>query len=293
MKTKLISLFLCFAMFGTVCAQQQTDTLIIFFDINKSIVDNQNAEPLSKLLNEENVISINIHGFTDFLGSVSHNRQLSNKRSSNVYNYLVNKGINSSSIHLCRGEGVYPNSAEKNRQDLSDRGIKAHRIVQVVYTAELQDIVIIEEESDENFQEIEIIEEIPVISGLTEENLVVSNQIVLENILFFNASYTFRPESYPALRELLEFMRNHRTLKIEIHGHICCQPDDTQESYVEGAPISLFRAKAVYDFLIQNGISPNRISYKGFGATRKRFPLEQNEFEMYMNRRVEILILEI
>jgi outer membrane protein OmpA-like peptidoglycan-associated protein len=121
---------------------------------------------------------------------------------------------------------------------------------------------------------------------------VVDNNISLENILFYATTDTFRPESYPALEVLLETMRKYPTLKIEIQGHICCRNNLIEDYNAAGQPVSASRAKAVYNYLIEGGIDPARMTHTSFGSTRKRFPLEQNEYEMTMNRRVEIVILE-
>ena len=265
----IVMLAIGVACLSSVSAQQQTDTLIIFFAINEASVDNQSAEQLNMMvIGNTDIVSISVLGYTDFLGSVAYNYKLSEKRSDNVRNYLINKGVDKNII-FSKGNGVHPNSVEKNRQDPSDKGIKAHRIVQVVYTTKKE---LSEENHDTN--------------KLSEENLVPNNIIVLENILFYPREWRFRPDSYQDLMSLLEIMQKHPTLKIEIQGHICCYGDDSD-------PISLNRAKAVFDYLVERGIDPNRMRYKGFGATRKRYPLEQNEYEENMNRRVEIFILEI
>ena len=287
MKKIVLTYGLYIILISILNAQQQTDTVRIFFAIDQSVVDDNNASALNALIDNKSVSSISIYGYADFLGAAEYNQQLSAKRSAGAHNYLMNKGICSEKFAIIKGEGIHPNSLEANRRDIEDKGIQAHRMVQIVYTYSLPNVM----PAEPDFEVI-IPSQEPT-KTLSEENLAVNNHIVLENILFFNASDEFLPESYPALQELLMFMRNHRTLKIEIHGHICCQSDELDELYIDDIPMSLYRAKAVYDYLIRNGVSPNRISYKGFGATKKRFPLEQNEYEKYMNRRVEILILEI
>jgi flagellar motor protein MotB len=45
-------------------------------------------------------------------------------------------------------------------------------------------------------------------------------------------------------------------------------------------------------YLISKGIEEKRMAFKGFAATKKRYPKERTEEEMAKNRRVEILILE-
>ena len=52
------------------------------------------------------------------------------------------------------------------------------------------------------------------------------------------------------------------------------------------------RAKAVYDFLINFNISPEALTYQGFGESR---PIEANtdEKSRSMNRRIEFSIVEM
>jgi uncharacterized protein YpiB (UPF0302 family) len=141
MKRKIILTYmLCFALSGLAQAQSQTDTLNIFFDIGKWSIDGNNAKLLDKLAADQNVVSIRIYGYTDFLGDASYNQQLSKKRCTSVSNYLISRGINKKNIIFSKGEGIHPNSMEENRQDLSDKGIQTHRMVQVVYTTNPQAI---------------------------------------------------------------------------------------------------------------------------------------------------------
>jgi outer membrane protein OmpA-like peptidoglycan-associated protein len=267
----VLTSMLCITLSGIVQAHYQTDTLNIFFDIGKSAIDENNAKLLNKIIFDKNATSISIYGYTDFLGSVAYNQQLSRKRSSSVRNYLISKGINEKNIIISKGEGVHSNSTEENRQDPSDRGIQAHRMVLIVYNTKSQTISTKEK--------------------LSEKNLVVNSNIVLENIIFQGGSDKFLPESYTDLGILLETMQKHHTLKIEIQGHICCDYDGL-DGPLKGRPLSLCRAEAVYNYLVDKGIDYNRMIPKGYGGTHKIYPLERDDYERKMNRRVEILILE-
>ncbi|WP_299518027.1 OmpA family protein, partial [uncultured Flavobacterium sp.] len=114
----------------------------------------------------------------------------------------------------------------------------------------------------------------------------VGELLNLKGLNFYNMSDVVLPDSKPILDELLQIMNNNPTLKIEIQGHICCNPSEIED-------ISLKRAKTVYNFLLSNGISEDRITYKGFASSRPLYPLpEKNEEERVANRRVEILIIE-
>lgn len=114
----------------------------------------------------------------------------------------------------------------------------------------------------------------------------VGELLNLKGMNFYNMSEVMLPESLPILEELLQIMRANPKLKIEIQGHICCNPLEVQD-------ISTKRAKTVYDFLVANGIDTERMKYKGFASSRPIYPLpEKNEAERIANRRVELRILE-
>jgi OmpA-OmpF porin, OOP family len=72
-----------------------------------------------RFLNENSKVRVEIRGHTDNLGSVQHNRQLSEKRALSVYNYLISKGIDKNRLHF-KGFGpdnpVATNDSEEGRQ---------------------------------------------------------------------------------------------------------------------------------------------------------------------------------
>ena len=70
----------------------------VFFDFDKSTLKKESEVELNKLadyLTSNKGIKIEIGGHTDNQGSESYNERLSNDRAKAVYEYLVNKGINS------------------------------------------------------------------------------------------------------------------------------------------------------------------------------------------------------
>ena len=91
--------------------------------------------------------------------------------------------------------------------------------------------------------------------------------------------------SYIELAQLLILLKENPNIKIQINGHT-----DNIGSESANQVLSLNRAKAVYDYLIQNKAETNRISYKGFGMTK---PLDTNDTEQgrQNNRRTEFEIL--
>ena len=94
-------------------------------------------------------------------------------------------------------------------------------------------------------------------------------------------------ESLPLLDELLDIMINNPKLVIEIHGHICCNPNpnDTKLSYR--------RALVILKYMTKYGVKVNRLAFRGYGSNDPIYKVpERNEKERAANRRVEILIVD-
>jgi len=116
----------------------------------------------------------------------------------------------------------------------------------------------------------------------------------LKNINFYGGRHLFLPQSMPALNELLQIMKDHPSLVIEIQGHICClwgerdgMDFDTNEPY-----LSRNRARAVYEYLAAGGIDRKRMSYVGFAGKKPFVYPERSEADKTLNRRVEIRIVK-
>jgi outer membrane protein OmpA-like peptidoglycan-associated protein/tetratricopeptide (TPR) repeat protein len=119
--------------------------------------------------------------------------------------------------------------------------------------------------------------------GLTP--LQQGSSMVLNNIFFDFDSDSLKSTSYTELDLLAEFLQENPYLKISINGHT-----DSIGNAVYNYDLSEKRAKAVFQFLVDNQIQPGRLQYKGLGASR---PVASNETEegRAINRRTEIVIL--
>lgn len=113
----------------------------------------------------------------------------------------------------------------------------------------------------------------------------VGATVVLRNIFFDFAKATLRPESQNELDRLIKLMTEMPNLKIEISGHT-----DNVGSAQFNKSLSERRAKAVVDYLIEKGISPTRLTYKGYGFD---MPIATNDTDegRQQNRRVEFKII--
>lgn len=119
-----------------------------------------------------------------------------------------------------------------------------------------------------------------------EQPQPISKPIILKNIFFETASAKLRPESLTELNRLKQLLEENPTLRIQLNGHT-----DNVGSESDNQILSENRAKAVYNFLIENNIAAERLSYKGFGESQ---PIDTNDSPQgrQNNRRTEFVIIK-
>lgn len=111
--------------------------------------------------------------------------------------------------------------------------------------------------------------------------------IRLNNIFFESAKYELLKESFAELDKLFNILKGNKKIKIEIAGHT-----DAVGSNQSNMLLSKNRAKAVMDYLLEKGISKERLSFKGYGET-KFIADNDTEKGKSLNRRVEFVIKEL
>ncbi len=113
----------------------------------------------------------------------------------------------------------------------------------------------------------------------------IGNKTILKNIFFGIDSYILKKESFAELNQLVNFVTQNPSIKIEIGGHT-----DNTGTLLLNQKLSTNRAKAVYDYLIQHGIDKNRLSYKGYADSE---PIASNKTTKgkRSNRRTEFKII--
>lgn len=124
----------------------------------------------------------------------------------------------------------------------------------------------------------------PVVIDFDLQPLDKGASVVLNNIFFDFDSYEIRERSYTELRKIEKFLKKNPQIRIEIAGHT-----DNKGSEDYNMNLSRQRAKSVYDYLVNRGISTKQISYKGYGDTRPMVPNDSEE-NRQRNRRIEFVI---
>lgn len=108
----------------------------------------------------------------------------------------------------------------------------------------------------------------------------------LNNIFFATDKYDLEEKSKTELQKLIRFLKANPNIKVEISGHT-----DNVGSQQYNKALSYKRASGVYDFLVKNGVSSDRLSARGEGSSA---PVADNADEegRRRNRRIEFKIVK-
>ena len=253
------------------CYSQKSESVFIHFALDKYELTPAARATLDSLTDSLDLADrIELHGHTDASGTNEYNRQLSFRRVEAVEKYLLSNGWEKKDITVMKAHGE--NIPLNDNATANDRSLNRRVEIRILRGQAVPSLK----------------------QQLGDSTLKTGTNITLRNIQFEGGTRHFLKTSYPALEELLEAMKTHPKLVIRVEGHICCQPDNGDGPDLETGinNLSEMRAKAVMDYLVENGIEPKRISYKGMGHSMPvyLFP-EKTEEEMIANRRVEIKII--
>lgn len=92
------------------------------------------------------------------------------------------------------------------------------------------------------------------------------------------------PASFPLLRAVVRILRAHPNLRVEVQGHTDAGGDPQRNQ-----DLSQQRADSVRAFLVSEGIAPERLQARGYGASQPRYPNTSAEGRA-RNRRVEFVL---
>jgi outer membrane protein OmpA-like peptidoglycan-associated protein len=136
----------------------------------------------------------------------------------------------------------------------------------------------------ENFDISDTAEFQEIIKNVDLNKAQVGAKIVLRNIFFDFDKATLRPESNIEIERLRKVLIEYPTMKIELSGHT-----DNKGSSDYNKKLSDSRAKAVLDYLVKKGISPDRMTSVGYGFDRPMAP-NDTDAGRQLNRRTEFEI---
>lgn len=279
MKKTYLLLLLAMLLCWQAKAKTAADTIKLYYKIAVSDLSNEMKTKIDSLIYHEKLLpgkKLGIVGYADYLGSDTSNITLSENRANKVKVYLVKMGIKAGDIQMVVGKGEVSREldnsegyAEDRRVDIIPGGLKIPA------------------------KPIQPKPQPPKTIDLSQTK--TNETIRMDNIYFVGGSHRVREESVPELMKLLNTMRANPSLSIQVEGHICCLGNtsfDGLDYDNQEWRLSENRAKAVYQYLTDNGIESIRVKYKGFGITKPLVWPEHNEADENRNRRVEIRILK-
>src|SRR5690606_23792636 len=95
----------------------------------------------------------------------------------------------------------------------------------------------------------------------------ITNAFRVSNVYFDYDKADLRPESIAAMDSLINFMNDNGSLSVEVYAFTDSKGTDTYNK-----ELSLKRAEAVKEYLMQAGIEENRMIAKGLGEANPAAP---------------------
>lgn len=137
----------------------------------------------------------------------------------------------------------------------------------------------------ENFDMPEVPSDKPFEIIVDLQKVQVGKSVVLNNIFFDTDKFALKDESNKELQKLYTFLADNKDLRIEISGHT-----DNIGDAKYNLELSKNRAKSVYQYLVDQGIASDRLSYNGYGDTQ---PIADNSNKegRAANRRTTFTVL--
>lgn len=255
--------------------------LEVFFDFNQDVPNESSQTKLNQwVLDNENLEITKVFGYCDSVDDSKYNKDLAMRRVNTMLSYFKTNKIKINDKVELKSYGKDFNYS-KNQSE--------NRKVEVFYTiTNTKNPLDAKLENDFQLTQLStLVAEEKSTLAVKFDKAKKGELIRINNISFYFNSEKVMEQSEPLLDELFQIMTDNPKLRIEIHGHICCNPNpnDTKLSYR--------RALVILKYLTKRGIQVNRLAFKGYGSNDPIFKVpERNEKERAANRRVEILIVD-
>ncbi len=125
------------------------------------------------------------------------------------------------------------------------------------------------------------------VEPLKVEKLKEGSNYEIENLLFEPSSFELSKKSKIILEGFARYLINNPAIQIEIQGHT----DDLGDDKIN-QQLAESRCKSVQTYLVSKGIDISRLSVKGLGETKPKFP-NTSEVNRAKNRRTEFKIIHL
>jgi len=249
-----------------------------------NIAGNADIIDLKKALDADPNLVVEIGGYTDNSGSHAKNVDISNRRAKFVYDHLIESGYAPERLSY-KGYGpakpIYSNRYKSTRE--GNRRIEIKVVNKTVHGGnQLVDESIYDDANVVDFEQLEQSYLSYFLKHQGEEGL--GSTYIVDSLIFASSSDVIPTESYGVvvLNELIEYMNKNKYAKIQINGYT-----DSSGIKENNDTLSMRRAEAVFNYLVENGISASRMIHKGWGQDN---PIAPNRYKWGrdINRRIEI-----
>lgn len=238
----------------------------VYFEFDKFELNKTQTNSIINIVHSTSISqcdAIEIYGYCDDRGSDDYNNKLSYKRVATVKKILLSNGVPLNKILIFEGRGkvVVDKDTVKNLEKTR-------------YINRRVDLVFIKKTVYNSFP----------------ENPKIGDVIVLNKITFEMGSSNLSMKAKKELDIIVLKLTKNQTLRFEIKGHVCCTSrkfTDAIDNETQKNNLSENRAKNVFNYFRTKGISPYRMSYKGYGNL---FPLGKGDQQ---DRRVELVVTKL
>jgi len=116
---------------------------------------------------------------------------------------------------------------------------------------------------------------------------ITKEEIKLENIYYEYNSYLLTEDSKKELLKLVKLLKETPNIRVQLNSHTDERGSDEYNFWLSDK-----RAESVMNFLVENGIERERMSYKGWGETKPVFKNAKTEEQHAANRRTTFNVIE-
>lgn len=264
---------------------------IVLYNVNfgpgktsfSNISTNQDIIYLKTALDNDPNLTVEIGGYTDNSGAYAKNVEISRQRAQFVYNHLIESGYPAERITF-KGYGpekpIYSNRYKSTRD-----GNRRIEIKIITKTGHSSDKLVDEKGYDATVKTEEELEQ-AYLSHFLDSNVDAAHKssYIVDSLIFQSSSFALDSNGLGCanLNQLVTYLNAKKTFNIKVKGY-------TDSSGIEENNVQLSenRAKAVYDYLIRQGLEAERLTYQGYGSAN---PIAPNRYlwGREINRRIEI-----
>jgi len=125
-------------------------------------------------------------------------------------------------------------------------------------------------------------------NSVNNDNVERELRLLADNILFDSNKSNIKKDLYRILNKIIYILNEHPQMRLAIDAHT-----DNVGNNLFNLKLSNDRAYSVLSYLINNGISKERLQSKGYGETKPVIDCKDNctQDDYRMNRRVELIII--